>query len=310
MIKEYEFKDHDEWLSIRSKYIGGSDAGAVIGMNPYKSRYTLWAEKTGKVPGFEGNITTRVGAYLEELVAQMFEDETGMKVRRKNRTIVNDQYPFACANLDRMIVGEKAFLEIKTTNSVPIMKQLRGTDFPEAYYAQVTHYMAVTGLQKAYLAVLINCRDFKVYELQRDQAEIDALMEAEKEFWELVKTDTPPSVDGSDSTSDTLNTLYPESNGQSIDLSMFATELEEYASLNAQIKALTELKDEKVNSIKEYMKEAEKGTYKGFSVSFKTQSRKSFDTDKLVKEHSDIKLDDYYKYSTSRVFKITEKKEK
>ena len=70
MVNEIKYKDHDEWLSIRSRYIGGSDAGAVIGMNPYKSAYTLWAEKTGKIPGFEGNIITKVGAYLEDLVAQ------------------------------------------------------------------------------------------------------------------------------------------------------------------------------------------------------------------------------------------------
>ena len=41
MITEHIFKDHDEWLAIRSKYIGGSDAGAVVGMNPYKSRFHL-----------------------------------------------------------------------------------------------------------------------------------------------------------------------------------------------------------------------------------------------------------------------------
>ena len=62
MINEIKYANHEEWLSIRHKYIGGSDAGAVIGMNPYKSRYTLWAEKTGKMPEFGGNITTKVGA--------------------------------------------------------------------------------------------------------------------------------------------------------------------------------------------------------------------------------------------------------
>ena len=310
MITKVKTKDHEEWINLRKGFLGGSDASAVVNMNPYKSRYSLWAEKLDKIPAFEGNITTKVGNYLEDFVAKLFEEETGKKVRRDNHSIFNDKYPFAIADVDRVVVGENAILEIKTTNSLPIAKEINKGEVYGSWWCQVMHYMALTEAKKAYLAVLVNCREFRFFEIERDQAEIDALMEAEKEFWELVKTNTPPSVDGSDSTSDTLNTLYPESNGQSIDLSMFATELDEYASLNAQIKALTELKDEKVNSIKEYMKEAEKGTYKGFSVSFKTQSRKSLDTDKLAKEHSEIKLDDYYKFSTSRVFKITEKKEK
>ena len=56
MIKEIPYQDKDEWLSLRKGYIGGSDAGAVLGMNPYKSAYSLWAEKTGKIPEFEGNL--------------------------------------------------------------------------------------------------------------------------------------------------------------------------------------------------------------------------------------------------------------
>ena len=309
MIKEFVYGTHEEWLSIRKNYIGGSDAGAVIGMNPYKSRYSLWAEKTGKLPEFEGNITTKVGAYLEDLVAKMFEDETGKKVRRKNRTMVNDDYPFACANVDRLIVGEKALLEIKTTNSLPLMKKLRNSDeFPDAYYAQVVHYLAVTGLEKAYLAVLINCREFKVYELNRDEAEIDALMEAEKEFWNLVETNTAPSVDGSSSTSDTITTLYPNSNGETVDLFGFEKELHEYMTLSAQIKALTNLKDEKANIIKEYMKEAGKGESASYKVSYTSSERKSFDTKKFASAFKDIDLADFYKTTSVRTFKVTERK--
>lgn len=310
MITEISYKDHDEWLKIRGTMLGGSDAGAVVGLNPYKSAYALWAEKTGKVPGFEGNITTKVGAYLEEFVAKLFEEETGKKVRRKNRTIVNDDYPFACANIDRAIVGEKALLEIKTTNSIPIMKQLRGTEFPEAYYAQVVHYLAVTGLEKAYLAVLVNCRELKIYELERDQAEIDALMGAEDAFWKLVERDTPPAVDGSDSTGDTLLSMYPSSNGEEVDLFAFNADLDEYMALNAQIKALTALKDEKANLIKEYMKEAGKGISERYSVSYKSSERKTFDTKRFEAEHKDIDLSEYYKNTITRTFKVTKKGDK
>lgn len=308
MTKEIKYSTHEEWLDIRSKYIGGSDAGAVVGMNPYKSRYTLWAEKTKKVPSFEGNTTTRVGAYLEQLVADMFEEETGKKVRKKNSTMVNDLYPFACANVDRMIVGEKAFLEIKTTNSFPIMKSLRNSEeFPEAYYCQVVHYLAVTGLEKAYLAVLINCRDLKIYEMERDQAEIDALMGAEEAFWKLVEMNTPPAVDGDESTTETLKTLYPNANGETVDLFAYNSLLDQYIDLTSQIKALSDLKEEVGNRVKEFMKEASKGESDRFSVSYANTTRKTFDAKRFSAENGNLNLDPYYNVTTSRTFKVTPK---
>ena len=311
MVTEIKYSTHEEWLDIRSKFIGGSDAGAVVGMNPYKSRYSLWAEKTNKVPPFEGNTTTRVGAYLEQLVADMFEEDTGKKVRKKNSTMVNDLYPFACANVDRMIVGEKAFLEIKTTNSIPIMKSLRNSEeFPEAYYCQVVHYLAVTGLEKAYLAVLINCRELKIYELERDQAEIDALMREEEAFWKLVETDTPPAVDGDESTTETLKTLYPNANGETVDLFAYNSLLDQYCDLTSQIKALSDLKDEIGNRVKEFMKEAGKGESDRFSVSYANTTRKTFDAKRFSAENGNLNLDSYYNVTRSRIFKVTPKGDK
>jgi putative phage-type endonuclease len=308
MTKEIKYSTHEEWLDIRGKYIGGSDAGAVVGMNPYKSRYSLWAEKTNKVPPFEGNLTTKVGAYLEQLVADLFEEETGKKVRKKNSTMVNDLYPFACANVDRMIVGEKAFLEIKTTNSFPIMKSLRNSEeFPEQYYCQVVHYLAVTGLEKAYLAVLINCRELKIYEMERDQAEIDALMGAEEAFWKLVETDTPPSVDGDESTTETLKALYPNANGETVDLFAYNSLLDQYCDLTSQIKALSDLKEEVGNRVKEYMKEAGKGESDRFSVSYANTTRKTFDAKRFSAENGNLNLDPYYNVTKSRIFKVTPK---
>lgn len=308
-IKEIAYKDHEEWLAIRKQYIGGSDAGAVIGMNPWRSAYTLWAEKTGKLPEFEGSVATKVGSFLEEFVAQMFEEETGKKVRRKNRVLVNDVYPFACANIDRKVVGEKAFLEIKTTNSFGIMKQLRGTEFPEAYYAQCVHYLAVTGLDKAYLAVLVlgTPKDFKVYELERDEAEIAALMKAEEEFWyECVLADKAPDPDGSESASETIAALYPDSTDESIDLTGYKGELEAYTELKAQKKRIEGMIQGIENRIKAVMENAGRGACDGYKVSYASSERKTFDAKRFAAEHSDIALDGYYKVTPVRTFKVTE----
>ena len=80
MITKRSTANHEEWVQLRHKYIGGSDAAAVVGMNAFVSPYALWAEKTDRLPSFEGNLATEVGTYLEEFVAQKFAEETGKKV--------------------------------------------------------------------------------------------------------------------------------------------------------------------------------------------------------------------------------------
>lgn len=301
-IKEIRWNSHEEWLSIRQWYIGGSDAGAVIGLNPYKSAYTLWAEKCGAIQPFDGNLTTEVGSYLEEFVAELFTRETGKKVRRKNATLVNDRYPFACANLDRVIVGEKAFLEIKTTNSIPIMKRLRDeTDFPDLYYAQCVHYLAVTGLERAHLAVLVNCRELLTFTLERDEDEIAALMEAEREFWqEHVLTCRPPEIDGSASTAETIETLAGVSTDDEVDLTPMADELRHYQTLKELSDDTDKAMEQIKNKLRAYMGDAGRGDCAGFKVRYQSQERRTLDKKALAAAHPEIDVARYEKVSSSR----------
>lgn len=306
MVKNIKYKDREEWLAIRRDYIGGSEAGCVVGMNPYKSAYALWAEKTGRIPEFEGNIATTVGAYLEDLVAHMFQDETGKTVKRHNATMVNDKYPFACANVDRLIVGEKALLEIKTTNSLPNMRKIKGGEFPDTWYCQVVHYLAVTELEKAYLAVLVNCREFHVFELERDEAEISSLMGAEREFWSCVTNNTPPAPDGSESTSEAISAMYPESNDNEVNLMAYDSDLRQYIAIGNQIKELQTIQKEHANKVKAFMNESGKGFSDGFKVSWVSSERRTFDTKRFAAEHPEIDLSDYYNTTATRTFKVTE----
>lgn len=304
-ITKVKTENHEEWLKLRSQYIGGSDAAAVVGLNAYSSPYSLWAEKTGRVPGFAGNLATEVGTYLEEFVAQKFAQETGKKVRKCNQSFLNSQYPFAIANIDREIIGEDAGLEIKTTDSLN-MKKFSGGEYPANYYAQMVHYLAVTGKQRWYLAVLIGNKEFKWFVIERDEAEIAALMTAERDFWELVKTDTPPAVDGTQATTDTLKTIYAESNDAVCDLTAYSANLRQYIELKKQIKELEEIAEEAANKIKEFMAECGGGECDGFKVSWKSQTRKTFDSNRFAKENPDIDLTGFYKESSARVFRVAE----
>ena len=86
---------HDEWLERRRQSIGGSDAGAVLGLNKYNSPYALWAEKTGKVipEDISDNEAVRLGNDLEEYVAKRWQEATGKKLRKDNHIYTNKITP-------------------------------------------------------------------------------------------------------------------------------------------------------------------------------------------------------------------------
>lgn len=309
MIPVDQEKRHDEWLAIRRGYIGGSDAGAIIGMNPYASAFSVWAEKTGQVPEFTGNISTRTGTLLEDLVAKLFTEETGKKVQRLNFTIVNEKYPFSCANIDREIIGEDAVLECKTTNNSLVLKQLRSGEFPEIYYCQCVHYMAVTGCKKIYLAVLSECRDFRIFELERDEDEIKALMDAERDFWNeyVIPKKTPPA-DGHDATTQAIKQMFQTEAGDEADLGDFADQLQQRKAMSESIKKLKAELDGIDNRIKVSMGSRSTGTCGLFKVSWKIQNTSGLDRDAIKRDFPEI---DFSRYATqARVFRVTEKKAK
>lgn len=306
-ITKVKTASHEEWKELRSHYIGGSDAAAVVGLNAFSSPYALWAEKTGKAPGFSGNLATEVGTYLEEFVAQKFAAETGKKVRKSNQSFFNSDYPWAIANIDREIIGEDAGLEIKTTSELN-MKKFRGGEYPANYYCQCVHYMAMTGKQRWYLAVLIGNRDFRWFTIERDEAEIAALMAAEADFWELVKNNTPPVADGSQATTAAIKTIYAESNEDTVDLTLENTALAQYIALGKQIAELEAMRDEAANKIKSFMGDAGGGECDGFRVSWKSSTRRTFDSKRFAKENPGLDLAGYYKETSTRTFRVTELK--
>lgn len=296
----------EEWTKLRSTTIGGSDAAAILGLNPYKSPYALWAEKTGKVipEDISQKEAVRLGADLEDYVAHRFMEATGKKVRRENTTIFRDDMPYAHANYDRLVIGENAGLEIKTTNALHLSKFKNG-EFPANYYCQCVHYMMVSGLKRWYLAVLVLGIDFKVFVIDRDEAEIEALRMAEEDFWNLVQNDQPPEIDGMDSTADALNAAFPVSDPEAdaVDLTGCATDLAILDECSQQIKALEEKKATAQARIMETMGTAERGGYGSYSVTWKTQKRSTFDRKKWEKDHGEIPQY-YFKSSESRTFRF------
>lgn len=301
----------DAWQSYRAgeKRLGGSDAAPTLGISRYKSQLQLWMEKTGRVipEDISDKESVRLGNDLESYVAFRFTEATGKKVQNSNFIWSNSDYPWAHANLDRVVIGEKALLECKTTDSWDIYKGCQEGRYPDEWYCQMTHYLAVTGFQKAYLGVLCFGKGFSWFELERNEEEIAALMDAEKAFYQLVETDVPPAADGSDSSINALKVIYADRREDIIDLTPMAVQLELYERLQAQQKDTETQIKECQALIMQYMGNVSTGKYGAYTVNWKNQSRKTFDK-KAYEAAMGVIPERFYKESTSSVFKVTKKK--
>ena len=157
----------EEWLQLRKHGIGGSDAGAVCGLNPYSSAMKVFQDKTGESVEEKESEAIRIGHDLEDYVAQRFMEATGLKVRKSNYMYRSTEYPFMVADVDRLIVGEDAGLECKTASAYNASKWADG-NIPLHYIIQCYHYMAVTGKRVWYIAAVILGQEFTYRKLEWD----------------------------------------------------------------------------------------------------------------------------------------------
>lgn len=311
---------HTDWLDERRKSLGGSDMGAVLGLNRFRSPYSVWADKTGKLPDAEDTEAMRIGRDLEPYVLRRFAEKSGLKTRHIHALLRNDAFPHIHANVDSVVVGQKAGVEAKTASALNT-RAFSGGDFPESYYAQCVTYLAITGYQRWYLAVLIMGKEFKIYQMTRifndavpdwcessiyvSDGELQALAAAAEDFWKYVETNTPPPVDGLSATGEALTAIYKQSNDETVDLTAVDSSIRNYLAIKKQVDELSNLMEEQKNQIMAYMGEAERGEAGNVRISWKTQTRETFDKKSFQKAHPEINLSQYRKISTSRPFKLT-----
>ena len=204
----------EDWLQVRKQGIGSSDAAAACGIHPYLSMLELWMIKTGRMSSdidesIEGYSPLYWGNTLEPMVAKYYQEHTGNKVRRVNAILQHPEQPFMLANLDYAITGsgEVQILECKTAGEHGAKLWKHGV--PLYVTCQVQHQLAVTGKTAAHICVLLCGHEAKIYKVERDERLIESIMEHERQFWQYVQTDTPPTPDHSESAARALKQLYP-----------------------------------------------------------------------------------------------------
>ena len=314
---------HDEWLAARRTGLGGSDAGAIMGVHPYKGAYAVWADKKGLAPAVDDNEAMRQGRDMEEYVARRFTEKTGLKVRRDHAMMRSIGHPCMIANIDRRVSGCSAGLECKTSRDMYMTRYKDGL-IPMEYYCQCVHYMAVTGWAVWYLAVLVYGTDVLVYKLCRkwvlpdaqedvvrievDDEDIAGLIDAEESYWaNYIEGDLTPMPDALEATGKLIGEMYAESDGEVMDADEEADDLlGELVGLKAEKKQLDERIRAVENQLKATMGTAEVLRGTNALVTWKAQERRTIDAVALVKQYPQVHIAAVTKVSTSRVFKVKE----
>lgn len=247
----------EEFLAQRLKGIGGSDIGAILGVNKWKSPADVWLEKTGRTQrSDEMSEAAYWGIELEATVAAEYQRRTGEKVQRVNCQMQHPQHPWMLANIDRAVVadgsrarldkegklvGIKGGLECKTASAY-VASQWEDGNAPLAYVAQCQWYMAVTGAEWWDLAVLIGGQRYICIRIIRDEALIQTLIEAGLIFWnENVLRDVPPAA----ITPEEAIALFPSNQSEDMALAGMAemVALSELKLLREKQKQLNEEED-------------------------------------------------------------------
>ena len=186
---------HDDVTMDRHLGLGGSDAGAVLGVSPWTTRVELYLEKIGQGRPRPQTKEMARGKQLEALVADMAAEQLGLRFRRRNKRQVHRDLPWMIGHLDREVIGKRILVEVKTERFQDDEWGPDGSDqIPEVYLAQVVHYMAVRRFYKAYVPVLfVGQWKLHIYEIGHDRGLEDILIGAEDEFWhEHVLKQVPP----------------------------------------------------------------------------------------------------------------------
>ncbi|SDF82064.1 putative phage-type endonuclease [Paraburkholderia phenazinium] len=306
--------NRDDWLAVRRTGIGGSDAAAAVGLNPYQSQLELWLDKTGRDAGLLRPDPTDTsepvywGHLLEPIVAAAYTQQTGRRVRKVNAVLQHPTIPFMLANLDREIVGVPGvqILECKTAGEFGARLWREGV--PEYVQLQVQHQLAVTGKQAADVAVLLCGQALEVHRVARDDGLIARLIQLEAQFWEYVTSDTPPPADGSESADRALRHLYPGNTG-TVDFTddrRLSAAFADLVAIRAEIEVREQQETLLKQTIQQAMGDASRARFEGGDVSFKrSKDSDGIDLKRLLADHPELEPQYAIKKPGSRRFLIS-----
>ncbi len=302
------------WLQWRRGGIGASEAAAVCGLSPWSSPYTVWLDKTGQLPLWRPpSEAMRWGNRLEPVVADAFAEEHEAKVSYRGLRVELGTDPWIRATLDGLAEvddgqgKELCVVELKTSNG---RDGAWDDGVPLQYQVQVQHQLLVTGLQTAYVAVLLGGSEYRSYRLARDDAAIEALLATLHTFWfDHVLPGVAPAVDGTVATKTALREAFAASQPRTVLLPVEAEQLLlELGAAKAAIKEAEARETAAANQVMALLGEAEQGAIgERVVVTWKEQTSRRVDVERLRRERKEI-AEEFTKESTARVLRLVRRR--
>jgi putative phage-type endonuclease len=214
-----------EWHEARRSRLGGSEIAAVLGLSPWQSPFSLWHKKAGLIAPDPPTRFTEWGTRLEPVVAAKFCEE------HPDLRAVSQQ-GFAYEHSDRPWQAASPDVLLEPVNNGSLMRPWRIEDcttfcevktsaradawydgVPVYYRTQVLWTMDVLGVDHAYLAALIGGSDYREFVLELDDdatADLAVMRAAGENFMASLAAGTPPDLDDSYATFQTVRRLTPD----------------------------------------------------------------------------------------------------
>lgn len=292
-------EDEAGWLAARTKGIGGSDIGAICGVSPFSSARQIYFNKTGQFedalkPGAAAVERMHFGHLLEPIVANEFAARTGKKLITVEATFSHKDYPWARANVDRLIVDDDGvpygILECKTTSEYNNDEWEQG-EILLSYIYQLNWYLWILDLKYGAFACLVGGNKFYYYEVYRnDELIIETLFPAGRDFWyNNVLALKEPELQATDTEFANVTYAAVEKNSEIVLDTDDANDLARTVfECKAKIKELTGIMEEAQNRLKDRLKDHELGYCRDYTVKWSPRSQTRIDSDILKKDFPEV----------------------
>ena len=292
-------EDEAGWLAARTKGIGGSDIGAICGVSPFSSARQIYFNKTGQFedalkPGAAAVERMHFGHLLEPIVANEFAARTGKKLITVEATFSHKDYPWARANVDRLIVDDDGvpygILECKTTSEYNNDEWEQG-EILLSYIYQLNWYLWILDLKYGAFACLVGGNKFYYYEVYRNDELIrDMLFPAGRDFWyNNVLALKEPELQATDTEFANVTYAAVEKNSEIVLDTDDANDLARTVfECKAKIKELTGIMEEAQNRLKDRLKDHELGYCRDYTVKWSPRSQTRIDSDVLKKDFPEV----------------------
>ncbi len=296
--------NNQDFALLRTKSLGGSDIGAVLGLSRHRSAVDVWMEKTGKEIGVRDSLPLRFGQFAESFVASEYALATGLSLVTHEAVVIHPQYQYMHGHIDRFVlevdtpliaedgrINASRILECKTANPFGQSEwgEAGSDQVPLSYLVQCVWYMMLTNIDRTDLAVLFGNADFRIYEITRDLELEQIVMEHAVCFWEdhVLKNIPPAATSESD-----YKTLFGKSTvSKSVEAPAETCELiRKLKSLNEQVEQYEAEISQIKQSIMGQMQDAEVLTFHGQTLATWKAPKSSLrlDAKRLTEEHPDL----------------------